>query len=329
LDPVTANLVEKLSDVNARIREGARKGTDILASSTNIGPAVVGAHALRTLTAKQKSGWRPIVARLQLLTDLINQYGLGSNSGIMAASVMGFAQSNTCFTHSNGEVRDAAKDLTVAVHKLAGIGAVESYLKPLRPKQLEEYEIAFGEKIASATGPAISALPAAMPKKVKGSGGDADGSPSPRHSHKPTQKHHSPGKKGQHVEEEDALDFTTCMFCGMSDPNWNEDSLDLHYWKDCSLLAPCTACGQVVEVAGMADHLLDECEHKADYISCDITGLVVRKDGYDAWKKSPQCEPCPQGMIFCPLCLISVSDTDEAWKEHLFYKCPKNTRSKT
>ena len=30
---------------------------------------------------------------------------------------------------------------------------------------------------------------------------------------------------------EDAPDFTTCMFCGDHDNKWNEDALDLHYWK--------------------------------------------------------------------------------------------------
>ena len=49
-------------------------------------------------------------------------------------------------------------------------------------------------------------------------------------------------------EEEEvqvASDFSTCMFCGKSDKTWNEDALDLHYWKDCPLLYPCQACAQV------------------------------------------------------------------------------------
>ena len=30
---------------------------------------------------------------------------------------------------------------------------------------------------------------------------------------------------------EEGADFSTCMFCGASDKKWNEDALDLHYWK--------------------------------------------------------------------------------------------------
>lgn len=277
LDPVTANLVEKLSDGNPRVREGARRGTEILASSANIGPAVVGAHALRALNAKQKAAWRPILARLQLLTDLISQYGIGNSSGIMAPNVMTFAQNNTCFTHSNGEVRDAAKDLTVAVQKLSGTQAIEGYLKALRPKQLEEYETAFGgDKIN--IGSAAAAAPVVQPKrqannKGGGDGGIDGGAPSNEHKYSP---HKSPERKNHDKGDDDeAPDYTTCMFCGVNDPSWNEDALDLHYWKDCPLLAPCLACAQVVEVAGMADHLLEECEHKGQYKSCNITGLAV------------------------------------------------------
>lgn len=54
-----------------RLRELSRKGLQLLAESSNIGPAVVGSHALKALPAKQKTAWRPIVARLQLLRDLV------------------------------------------------------------------------------------------------------------------------------------------------------------------------------------------------------------------------------------------------------------------
>ena len=124
--------------------------------------------------------------------------------------------------------------------------------------------------------------------------------------------------------EGDAQDFTTCMFCGVNDPTWNEDALDLHYWKDCASLAPCPACAQVVEVAGMADHLLEECEHKAEYVQHTASGLAVRKDELADWADFPACAA---GKMYCPLCQASVADTDDAWRAHLFDECTKNTRA--
>ena len=32
---------------------------------------------------------------------------------------------------------------------------------------------------------------------------------------------------------------------------------------------------QVVEVAGLPEHLLDECDKKANYLACDVTGVCV------------------------------------------------------
>jgi hypothetical protein len=56
------------------------------------------------------------------------------------------------FAHSNGDVREASKELTVAVNACVtdSNGLVERHLSTLRPKQLEEYKDAF--KGASTTG---------------------------------------------------------------------------------------------------------------------------------------------------------------------------------
>ena len=70
-------------------------------------------------------------------------------------------------------------------------------------------------------------------------------------------------------------DYTICMFCGKRDKSWNEDGLDLHYWKECPLLSPCYACAQIVEIASLPEHLLDECEHKSEFEPCDTTGFKL------------------------------------------------------
>lgn len=156
VDPILNILIEKLSDGNARIREGAKKGIDMLSNASSVGPAVVASHALRALSAKQKTAWRPILVRLQVLTDIVSGYGLGSTTGVTADVAMNFCKTYGAFSHSNGEVRDGAKDLTVAVHKYVGLGPIESYLTAaLRPKQLEEYKAAFdgGAKGSGAAAP--------------------------------------------------------------------------------------------------------------------------------------------------------------------------------
>mmetsp|Transcript_15235 Transcript_15235/g.22436 ORF Transcript_15235/g.22436 Transcript_15235/m.22436 type:complete len:112 (-) Transcript_15235:1428-1763(-) len=56
----------------SRLREIAKKGLQVLAEANNVGPAAVGLHALKALPEKQKTAWRPIAARLQLLRDLVS-----------------------------------------------------------------------------------------------------------------------------------------------------------------------------------------------------------------------------------------------------------------
>lgn len=68
-------------------------------------------------------------------------------------------------------------------------------------------------------------------------------------------------------------DFTSCMFCGFANKKWTENDLDVHYWKDCALLISCPSCAQIVEIAGLPEHLLDECDAKDSYVPCNVTGM--------------------------------------------------------
>jgi centrosomal protein CEP104 len=317
MDPILTNLIEKLADGNARLREGARKGTEIMAASINVGPAVVASHTLRNLHDKQKTAWRPILARLQQLKELVTNYGVAGNTGMMPESLMNFIKTCSAFAHSNGEVRDAARDLTVAIQKYVGTPALESYLTVLRPKQYDEYIAAFEGGGGQKKG-AVHKSPAARSKPNNA-------------THSPNGKVNTsasrPGDKLGDKSVDEQQDFTACMFCGAKDGLWNEDALDLHYWKDCPLLAPCPACAQVVEIAGLPEHLLDECEQKESFIPCDKTGLAIRENELDDWKSNPLCVTPPANFMTCPLCKDVIEDSDEEWKKHLVYSCPQNTRT--
>lgn len=272
IEPVIVQLIEKLSDGNARLREGGRKGLDMIAASNNVGPAAVASYALKALPPKQKTAWRPIVSRLQLLTDLVTSYGIGGNSGLNADSIVNFTKSVGAYSHSNGEVRDAAKDLIVAIQKAAGTPAVESIFTLLRPKQLEEYQNAF-EGGVQKKGEAEHRTDKHLQHQTHAPGGKV-----PTTAAKVSDNKNNKGKNGQHqsthsnAESDVAQDFTSCMFCGVQNKNWTENDLDVHYWKDCPLLISCPSCAQIVEIAGLPEHLLDECDSKDTYVPCDITG---------------------------------------------------------
>jgi len=323
------SLIDKLNDGASRIRDASRKMIESFASCQAVGPALVANHVLRPLPPKQKNAWRPVLGRLQLLCDLVEVYGVGGSSGLTTESVMNYVKSLNAFSHSNGDVRDAAKFVTVALHKFVGVEPLEPYLSLLRKKQLEEYHAAFSSQSAG-SGSAFNdrteaARGQAQPKiagdhKLKGSVQTTAAKSAAKEDSKTATKDGNPGGDD---------DFTVCMFCGKSDKSWNEDGLDLHYWKECPLLTPCSGCAQIVEIAGLPEHLLDECEQRDAFVACDTSGLAIRKEEMEKWKASPNCVPPPENCMYCPLCLVSVEDTDDAWRQHLLYGCSKNTRSYT
>ena len=71
-------------------------------------------HSLSTVLCRQNA-WRPILARLQLLSKLVPILGVqpGGGEGIPLEALMKFV--GTCFASATAEVRSAAVDLTVLV----------------------------------------------------------------------------------------------------------------------------------------------------------------------------------------------------------------------
>jgi len=393
LEHVLSQSVERLADGNARLREGGRKTLDLLAASSVIGCAAVQYHLVKTLPPKQKTAWRPVAARLQVLADLVNLYGVNNNAGLNMDTMLNFSKSNSVYAHSNGEVRDAAKALVVAIEKHVGREALESTLALLRKNQRDEYIAAFdappeGNNINNNNVNAnVSAKKPSAKESKESKGGpssnnnnnnnNGNGSPSRMQSqhHHNVNSHHPGGKvpttAARIQDQRDGYEtnqanespngpnanaaaggagqeFTACMFCGVSDPHWTENDLDLHYWKDCPLLIACPSCSQIVEIAGLPEHLLDECDARDSYEPCEVTGtvlhssffvflfdcllfclllgLAIKKEELDNWLNSPKCVPAPQNYMYCPLCLLSVEDSDAAWLQHLTRKCVKNAR---
>lgn len=273
MNPIINILLNKMADGNGRTRATASQGIDAFLSAEVIGPAIVAHHVLKPLDDNQATHhvWRPLVARLQLLRDLVVNYGLNKGSGLDVHDLMEFPKINGCFGHSHGEVRDAAKDLTVVVEHLVGSHGIHSYLKLLRPKQLEDYKLAFQKYRDAMERGADNEYQSRKVKRAT--------SLTPRLQSQHDMRHHgkinnAATRSAAHdgAEHKDDVEYTSCMFCGAKDSAWTEDSLDLHYWKDCPMLTPCPACAQVVEIAGLTDHLLDECEYRDQYSQEETTG---------------------------------------------------------
>merc|ERR1712232_146606 len=137
-------IVDKLGDITPRIRDSAHRIMLQLARSELVGVSFVSIHVLKPLRPGKTMLWRPLLARLKLVTELVKEFQLQSKSGLTLKAVMNLVTANNGHLHPNSHVRDASKEITMEVYRLQG-DAVLPYLKELRKKQMEEYQEGFAE----------------------------------------------------------------------------------------------------------------------------------------------------------------------------------------
>ncbi|XP_058824558.1 centrosomal protein of 104 kDa isoform X2 [Topomyia yanbarensis] len=119
-----------------------------------------------------------------------------------------------------------------------------------------------------------------------------------------------------------------CPFCDWichGDPT----QLDKHYWKSCPVLTKCPQCSQILEVAAVTAHLINECEAKTSYVTCERCTESVHKDLYEYHMMEDFCRELTTGAARCPLCHDDVQlPLDGGWKRHLLSRsgCLGNSR---
>ena len=105
----------------------------------------------------------------------------------------------------------------------------------------------------------------------------------------------------------------------------DDNKMDMHYWKHCPMLMACGSCGQVIEISGYHEHLLDECENAAQAYTAPPYNGNRERWARDMKKGIAACS--------CPLCHVSVARPGHAnvegkWRAHLVGQCTKNPRGK-
>ena len=263
-EPILTQLLDNLNDCDAKIRDRARSGLMDLATCALIGPVIVANHCYEPIPARFESAWKPVYARIILLTELIVCFGLKCDTGLSIDPLLNYIRSGQYYFHSSGDVRDAVKLLVVSINKILGSSSVESILSDLRPKQREEYFAAF-----DAAQPQEFSFKPVLPSSSSSAHVNVESVNNQTSSHTNVEVKAIPERKKSVTV---ASDGTTCMFCNQCNPGWSEKDLDQHYWKDCPMLITCSNCSQIIEIMGLSEHLLEECESKQKYQVCNVTG---------------------------------------------------------
>lgn len=314
-------LVNKLGESQAKVRDEAVAVLGQLAAAKNVGVAFVASHL--TKHSKKPLGLKLLQGRLLVLKKLLAEFELVSDSDFSAPGIMSFLEDCNCLAHQSREIRDAGKDITVSLYLVVG-AEVESYLKSLRPKQLEEYQAAF------------KAAETAKASNRRGGGAaaaaGANGSVARRieKPHEVQAQFEDDVEDAADSEDDESMDEYTCPFCGIVDEKFDSDYLDQHFWGSCKMLTPCKMCGQVIEISTLNEHLLAECEMQQNHRECPRCGEAITTKFYERHVSLNDCPPrAPLNRANrCPLCHDDIAPGKKGWRRHLLDEgCPNNPRS--
>lgn len=195
---------------------------------------------------------------------------------------------------------------------------------------MEEYQLAFE---AAETAKASNARSAAGAHRNGNSNSSSNSGGGARQGH-PRPQAKLPDEMMDHDDEEEdddeSVDEYTCPFCGIVDDKFDSDRLDHHFWAECRMLTPCKMCGQVIEISGLNEHLLVECELKKNHKECPRCSEAITAKFYDKHVGLNDCLPCPHPKKAnrCPLCHDDIAPGKNGWRVHLIEEsCPNNPRN--
>lgn len=280
---------------------------------------------------KGQKGKKPVLtskhlkAKYELLRRLLESSDFGPDQQVLATkyAVKGIQ-------HAQNDVRTPAYDCLCELYKQMGGDEISRYTEGLRQASLDTLFAKFQEIDEN------QGKPTKQPKKQ------------PERRQTIETNIGKPGKPGaaqksamgggaqnqpDYAEElgdgataEGQMDASKqCDFCGRYDPNFTEESLDIHYWKECPMLTCCWECDQVIEIKMIEEHLLEECAHMSKYKYHPKCKQVLMVDEFDGHQCSP---PEPPGAVRCPLCSENVyPNSADGWKRHLLtVGCQGNPR---
>ncbi|XP_069676060.1 centrosomal protein of 104 kDa isoform X2 [Periplaneta americana] len=133
------------------------------------------------------------------------------------------------------------------------------------------------------------------------------------------------------TSQQDAPDDKMCIFCLSRADSFTEEGLNIHYWRSCPMLTRCTHCKQVVEIASLSQHLLEECEMRESYRKCEKCTEAVSYEHFEQHKSDSTCNPAepPSASNHCPLCHCNIPPYEDGWRQHLMgLPCPNHPRKK-
>ncbi|XP_076451911.1 centrosomal protein of 104 kDa-like isoform X2 [Babylonia areolata] len=339
------NLFHKSGDTAVRNRDDAKRFIFDMAEFPDVKATQAVPHEC-VKPIKLNMAPRLAQSRAEILETLYAQLQL--KNGLTLDNTMGFC--TVALNHNAGEVRDVAERIIKQLYKDHG-APVKNYLPPddekTRKNTLWRMLFEYFDKVDGK--PSKSDLKRqkaeeeakkqaeinALQKQLADLRQLNNTKEAEKENAKPSKKKPEPkkpvGNKPKRPDDEDASTFNTdkiCIFCGERNETFTEEGLDMHYWKSCPMLKRCANCKQVVEIATYTDHVLTECDAKANFGKCPRCTEAIPREELDQHIADKTCNPAKASMNHCPLCHENVSTGEDGWKDHLMSRdgCKQNPR---
>lgn len=334
LEKTIPNLLLKTGDVSARHRDAVK--SLIVEESSFPEAKSLGSIIMECIRPfKSSTAPRLALSRTEIVDMLYQVHGL-SASGLIVDNMMSFL--TVALSHTSGDVRERAEKVIVSLYNNCGT-VIKNYLpsdddktrKNLLYKQLFKE---FDKIDASLTPEDLrrqrQEVEQQQAKEVVHSKMAKDEGRTPRAKDK-RGGNLSPPKPTKDIPEgnETSLNLDSkCIFCEEVSVGFTPKGLDMHYWKTCPMLMRCSQCKQVVEISGWNDHLLEECENKAEFVRCQRCARTVRHKELSQHMAEKFCVPLEVNKVQCPLCHTNIPNGEDSWKSHLLGRdgCPQNQR---
>ncbi|CAL1283333.1 unnamed protein product [Larinioides sclopetarius] len=251
-------------------------------------------------------------SRCELLEKLIKKYPPSSHSILSLSKIMPFLVD--ALQHPASSVRGAAEHIILCLYEQDG-AKVRKYV-PF-------------DSAASKRNIMHRRLLQAFDKIDKQKSGIKE---KPNHDAKGSTSKQSLTPPVTQIATDELSIMKTCIFCEEKNDKFTSEGLDEHYDKECPMLIRCSNCKQIVEIASLTEHLLEECESRSQYQQCPLCLEAIPSLNYDNHIKIRMCTMAKSSSEanHCPLCHKNIEPGEQGWRSHLMGEraCAFNPRRK-
>jgi len=226
------------------------------------------------------------------------------------------------YTNPQNLVREAALELIVSIYRYSG-DKVRNYFQDLRPAQINTIE----DALANADG---------LDDYVGNNTNNEMVNNSQMLNQEQQNEYSENNNKmmmSSSFANKNINDDTkhTCQYCGLFDPNFTSEKIEIHQFRECPMLIPCFKCNQIIEISQLNHHYVNECKFKKDFKVCPRCKEPVLLKDFDAHVKDKSCNQFQSSNVCnrCPLCHTDIVPAGKVgWEVHLIQQtCPNNPRT--